>query len=106
MNLASLDCRDEPVVTTPLPAAEARVLSSALDGWTVDGPALVKAHRLPDFMAAVAFAQRVAEMAQGQDHHPDFQIQGPVCTVLWTTHDAGGLTRRDFICAARTDALR
>ena len=106
MNLALLDCRQEPFATGPLSVAESRTLCDALDGWAIEGDALVKRHRLDGFMAAMAFAQRVAAMAQEQDHHPDLHIQGGVCTVRWTTHDAGGLTRRDFITAARTDALR
>jgi 4a-hydroxytetrahydrobiopterin dehydratase len=106
MNLAELDCRNEPPATTPLNPAESRALCDALDGWAIEGAALVKRQRLDSFMAAMAFAQKVAVMAQEQDHHPDLHIQGSVCAVLWTTHDAGGLTRRDFIAAARTDALR
>lgn len=110
MNLAELDCRNEPPASAPLDPAQSRALCDALDGWVIEGEgkdtALVKRHQLDSFLAAMDFAQRVAVMAQEQDHHPDLHIQGGVCTVLWTTHDAGGLTRRDFIAAARTDALR
>lgn len=52
-----------------------------------------------------AFAVLVGEMADNQDHHPDLHIYYKKCVVEFTTHSAKGVSRNDFICAARTDKI-
>jgi 4a-hydroxytetrahydrobiopterin dehydratase len=47
----------------------------------------------------------VGFMANREDHHPDLEAGYGHCQVLWSTHDVGGLSLNDFICAARTEAL-
>lgn len=79
-------------------------------GWMLqgDGPTLSIARRyeFADFHAVMAFANAVAWIAHQRDHHPDMQLSYRHCTVSWRTHDAGGITRIDFECAAQVDALR
>ena len=83
---------------------------SQLPGWTLqgDGPELAIARRyeFAHFHEVMAFANAVAWIAQGRDHHPDMQLGYRFCTVAWRTHDAGSITRIDFECAAQIDALR
>lgn len=76
-----------------------------LPGWTAAEGVLRREFRFPDFRSAMAFVQRVGEAAEEADHHPDIDIRYRRVIVALTTHDAGGLTRRDFELAARIDQL-
>ena len=60
---------------------------------------------LPSFPAAIAFVDRLAELAESEDHHPDIDIRYRRVTVRWTTHSAGGITDKDREMAERTSAL-
>jgi len=74
-------------------------------GWReVDG-ALERTYELPSFDDAIAFVNRVAELAAAEDHHPDIAISYRRVTLRWTTHSAGGITDRDRELAARSDQL-
>src|SRR5262249_17783315 len=82
-----------------------RLLVSAPDGWSeVDG-ALERQFRFADFGGAMAFANRVAELAEAEDHHPDMELGGGRVKLRWSTHSAGGITDRDRELAARSAAL-
>jgi 4a-hydroxytetrahydrobiopterin dehydratase len=58
-----------------------------------------------DFPAAIAFVNRLAELAEAENHHPDIAISYRRVTVRWTTHSEGGITQRDRQLAARTDEI-
>lgn len=74
-----------------------------LNGWTVTDGHLTKDYKFPDFLAAMAFANRVGMLAEEEGHHPDLHITyGRVTVELWT-HKIGGLTDSDFILAAKID---
>ena len=78
---------------------------SVLNHWQeVDG-ALQRELELPSFAEAIAFVNRVAELAETENHHPDIAVSYRKVTLRWTTHSAGGITDRDRELAARTDAL-
>lgn len=75
-------------------------------GWAREGEgALVRSFRFPDFAAALAFTVRVGLLAEKRDHHPDVTVGWGKARVLWTTHDAGGITQLDLDLAEATDAL-
>lgn len=80
-----------------------------LQGWTLqgDGPelAIAKRYEFANFHEVMAFANAVAWIAHQRDHHPELLLSYRHCTVRWRTHDAGGITRTDFECAAQVDAL-
>ena len=78
-----------------------------LPGWKVsaDGKAIIKDFRFPDFHHTLGFINAVGFMANQEDHHPDLEAGYGHCQVLWSTHDVGGLSLNDFICAARVEAL-
>jgi 4a-hydroxytetrahydrobiopterin dehydratase len=85
------------------PAALAAALAN-LPGWTRVGHAIVRTYSFADFRAALAFVNRVGELAEGQNHHPDIAINyNQVRLTLWS-HDAGGVTERDVRLAAAIDA--
>lgn len=72
-----------------------------LSGWTRDGDAIRKGYRFDSFGDAIAFVNRVAQLADEADHHPDIDIRYDRVLLALSTHSAGGLTRRDFDLAAR-----
>ncbi len=74
-------------------------------GWVEQGGALERTFELPSFAEAVAFVNRVAELAEQEGHHPDIEISYKKVTLRWTTHSAGGITDRDYELARRSDAL-
>jgi 4a-hydroxytetrahydrobiopterin dehydratase len=75
------------------------------EGWTeVDG-ALERTFELPSFPDALAFVNRLGELAEAENHHPDIAISYRQVTLRWWTHTAGGVTDRDRDLAAKTNAL-
>lgn len=91
----------------PLSADAAGILLRELDpAWTiVDGKKLRRAFRFGDFAAAMAFVNRVADIAQREGHHPDLRIRYNRVTVELETHAIGGLSENDFIVAAKIDGI-
>lgn len=78
-----------------------------LDGWSLapSGDAITKSFRLADFSAAFGFMTRVALLAEKADHHPDWSNVYARVTITLSTHDADGLSVRDFDLARQIDAL-
>ena len=75
-----------------------------MDWQEVDG-ALERTFELGSFLDAIAFVNRVAELAERENHHPDIAISYRKVTLRWTTHSAGGVTERDRTLAARSAEL-
>ena len=76
-----------------------------LQGWKLESNAIVKEWQFRDFSEAMVFINQVAELAEEQDHHPElFNVYNKVVLKL-STHDAGGLTTRDFRIARDIDRL-
>jgi 4a-hydroxytetrahydrobiopterin dehydratase len=76
-----------------------------LDGWDLEGHAIVKLFKRGDFTGAVDFLDRIVPVANEMNHHPDVSISWETVTVMITTHSEGGLTASDFALAERIDAL-
>jgi 4a-hydroxytetrahydrobiopterin dehydratase len=75
-------------------------------GWERAGAdAIARRFSFADFSAALAFAVRVGCFAEKRDHHPDLELGWGRARVLWSTHDAGGVTQLDLDAAAATDKL-
>ena len=69
---------------------------ATLDGWELQGDAIQRIFKFKNFIEAIAFVNRIVEPAEAADHHPDLSISYNKVTVNLTTHDAGGLTEKDF----------
>ncbi|HET9673041.1 MAG TPA: 4a-hydroxytetrahydrobiopterin dehydratase, partial [Actinomycetota bacterium] len=69
--------------------AELRVLMRDLEGWKLLGDAIHKDYAFPGFTAAIAFVNRIAELATAAGHHPDLEIHSHRVVVSLSTHDAG-----------------
>ncbi len=88
-----------------LPATAIVDMLRAMPDWVRNGDAIARRFKFTDFHQTMAFVNAVAAIAHREDHHPDLQVGYDHCGVAWSTHSAGGLTRNDFICAARVDVL-
>ena len=83
--------------------AERRI--KTLTGWTLYGDEIRKQYTFKDFLAAIAFVNRLAPEAEAADHHPDIVINYKRVTLTYSTHSEGGLTDKDFAGAATADRL-
>ncbi|MBI2845824.1 MAG: 4a-hydroxytetrahydrobiopterin dehydratase [Chloroflexi bacterium] len=83
--------------------AEVEENLKALPGWTRRGPAIAKKYRLPSFREAIAFVNRVADLAEAADHHPDMAINWRNVTISLITYSEGGLTEKDFNLAKQVE---
>jgi len=78
---------------------------SNLPGWQVENGELTRTFTFKDFLAALAFVNRLGERAEKAGHHPDVDIRYNRVRLGLVTHDAGGLTEKDFDLAAAADKL-
>jgi 4a-hydroxytetrahydrobiopterin dehydratase len=77
---------------------------AGLPEWQRDGQALVRTVELADFPQAIEVVDRVAELAERNDHHPDIDIRWRTLTFRCSTHSAGGITQLDLTLAGAIDA--
>jgi 4a-hydroxytetrahydrobiopterin dehydratase len=105
-DLASEHCREYPPGTPPLSHEEVAELHPQVPGWGLDdGLALRREFAFEDFSGAFGFVARVALLAEAESHHPEIELEwGRAAFRLWT-HTASGLSRNDFIMAARINVL-
>jgi len=87
---------DDPTVAMWLPL---------LPGWARENGGIAKTFRFTGYEAAMLFVNGVAWLAQRQNHHPELQVSYNTVHVAYSTHDVGGLSRNDFICAAKIEAM-
>jgi 4a-hydroxytetrahydrobiopterin dehydratase len=92
--------------TPPLERAEVDRLLTQVSGWSLSGKWITKELKFKDFVAAIRFINRVAELAEGEGHHPDIHIHYNLVRFDIWTHAIGGLSENDFILAAKIDALK
>src|SRR5579872_4590208 len=94
-------------------APPGKISSAAIDAWLTAHPgweragegAIARRYAFPDFSSALAFVVRVACYAEKSDHHPDVELGWGRARVVWSTHDAGGVSQLDLDAALATDAL-
>lgn len=105
--LASKNCEPCKGGVAPIGQDELRDMMGQLDGWSLSRQDAVISRRFEfkGFAKAVEMANLAAWLGNKQGHHPDISFGWGYCEVSFTTHEAGGLTENDFICAARLDAL-
>lgn len=93
--------------TEPLPPSAAQALMADVKDWElIDGKLLRKQVKCNNFLDAVALIQKIAPIAEADDHHPDLHLTGyRRLTIELSTHAIGGLSENDFILAAKIDQL-
>ncbi len=84
--------RDTAAVTVP-------------DGWAEEAGALERTFTFPDFAEALAFVNRIGELAEAENHHPDVELGWGRVKLRWSTHSVGGITDRDRELAGRSAGL-
>ncbi len=91
----------------PLNRGEAEDMLDKLSGWSLarQGKGIYKEYAFKDFKEALAFVNKVGEVAEGEGHHPDVSLSWGKVGVSLTTHAMQGLSVNDFIVAAKIDAL-
>ena len=90
---------------TVIAAADAERLLAELPGWKIDAGELVKTFNFKDFREALAFVNRVGAAAESAAHHPDIDIRYNRVRLALVTHDAGGLTKKDFVLATAINTM-
>jgi 4a-hydroxytetrahydrobiopterin dehydratase len=90
-----------------LDVSAAQALTTSLPGWTLaaDGRSISRRFKFADFEETMSFVNRLAAVANRHDHHPDLKVGYNYCEVLFTTHDADGLTELDAICVRAAQQL-
>ena len=78
---------------------------ASLPDWKRNGDLIARTFQFKDFPTAIKFTDTVAQLAEEEWHHPDIDIRWNKVTLALTTHDAGGLTEKDFALAKKFDAL-
>lgn len=95
-------------MSTPLDAGDAtRRMSTLHPDWTLaaDATSITRRFSFDGFAAAVQLANLAAWLGEKANHHPDVAFGWGYCTIIYRSHDVGGLSERDFASAARLDAL-
>jgi 4a-hydroxytetrahydrobiopterin dehydratase len=88
-----------------LKAAQIKSALATAPEWSRRGAAISRTFQFKDFPAAVKFVNAAAKLAEQAWHHPDIDIRWNKVTLTLTTHDAGGLTEKDFTLARKFDRL-
>jgi 4a-hydroxytetrahydrobiopterin dehydratase len=106
--LAKKDCTPCKGGTPPLKGDALKQMQSQLgDGWQVlNEQKLEKQFKFPDFKQALAFVNRVGDVAEQQNHHPDIYFTWGLARIQISTHSIGGLSESDFILAAKISELK
>lgn len=79
-----------------------------MPGWKLEqgGAGIRKEFRFIDYFHTMGFVNAAASIAHREDHHPDLEVAYNRCVVRYSTHDVGGLSLNDMICAAKLEDLR
>ena len=87
----------------PLSETEISTRLKSLPHWKVESGALTRTFTFKDFRASLGFVNKVGELAEQAGHHPDIDIRYNRVRLALVTHDAGGITAKDFVLAAASD---
>jgi 4a-hydroxytetrahydrobiopterin dehydratase len=88
-----------------LNASEIKSALVKIPVWKKKAAVVSRKFQFKDFPAAMKFVNAVAKVAEEEQHHPDIDIRWNKVTLALTTHDAGGLTEKDFVLAKKFDRL-
>ena len=105
--LAAARCKALKGPQHALARAQIDSMLPELPGWKLgpDGADLRKDFKFRDFVQALGFVNALGWIAERENHHPDLELGWGRCRVRFSTHDVGGISLNDFICAAKTEAL-
>lgn len=106
-DLTTQTCKPCEGGARPLNEAEARDLLGQANGWALndEGTEISRTFQFKNYYHTLAFVNAVAWIVHRENHHPDLEVGYNQCRVRYSTHAIGGLSRNDFICAAKINSL-
>jgi len=107
-DLSSQSCEACQIDSPKVPQDQIQILLSEINGWVlIDEPInkIQKVFSFKSYKDSVDFSNKVASLADDEDHHPQIVLEWGKVTVIWWSHKIEGLHKNDFICAAKTDKL-
>ena len=107
-DLSSQSCEACQIDAPKVPQDQIQILLSEINGWVlIDEPInkIQKVFSFKSYKDSVDFSNKVASLADDEDHHPQIVLEWGKVTVIWWSHKIGGLHKNDFICASKTDKL-
>jgi 4a-hydroxytetrahydrobiopterin dehydratase len=107
-DLSSQSCEACQIDAPKVPQDQIQILLSEINGWVlIDEPInkIQKVFSFKSYKDSVDFSNKVASLADDEDHHPQIILEWGKVTVIWWSHKIEGLHKNDFICAAKTDKL-
>ena len=107
-DLASRTCEACRIDAPRVSDDEASLLINEIEGWDVIDEGVKKLKKefsFSNYSDSVDFSNKVADMAEQEDHHPQIILEWGKVTVIWWSHKIKGLHKNDFICAAKTNKI-
>ena len=107
-DLSSQSCEACQIDAPKVPQDQIQILLSEINGWFLIEEPINKIQKVFSFKSykdSVDFSNKVASLADDEDHHPQIVLEWGKVTVIWWSHKIKGLHKNDFICAAKTDKL-
>ena len=107
-DLSSQSCEACQIDAPKVPQDQIQILLSEINDWVlIEKPInkIQKVFRFKSYKDSVDFSNKVASLADDEDHHPQIILEWGKVTVIWWSHKIEGLHKNDFICAAKTDKL-
>lgn len=108
VNLSDQSCEACRVDAPKLSEVEVRENLTNVDDWSlIEKPIyqISKVYSFDDYQGAINFTNKLTDIANKEDHHPQIVLEWGKVTVFWWSHKIKGLHKNDFICAAKTDSL-
>ena len=103
--LATKKCKPCEGGVAPLNPQQVQQMLRGIQGWAVENGRLAKTYSFQNYYQTMAFVNATAWISHREDHHPDLLVGYNKCRVEYMTHQIGGLSENDFICAAKLDRL-
>jgi 4a-hydroxytetrahydrobiopterin dehydratase len=110
-DLSSQSCEACQIDAPKVPQDQIQILLSEIKGWVLIEEPINKINKIKkifsfkNYKDSVDFSNKVASLADDEDHHPQIILEWGKVTVIWWSHKIEGLHKNDFICAAKTDKL-
>lgn len=105
MQLSSEKAQPLSKDTPPLSPEQAQSLMAEAPNWSLKDKTIDRTYQFSDFREAIGFVEKVAEIVEREDHHPEILISYNKVRLEFSTHKIGGLSRNDFILAAKINEI-
>jgi 4a-hydroxytetrahydrobiopterin dehydratase len=104
-DLTKMSCKSSKEGVVALTSARIREGLKQIPGWKFTAGEIVKIYEFKNYFQTMAFVNATAWISHQENHHPDLEVGYNKCKVRFSTHDVGGISENDLICAAKVEAL-